>query len=169
MQIRQAELSDARAIAQIYNYYVENTTVTFEKTPVCEVDMSRRIQIIKSMELPFIVAENEQCELMGYAYATKWREREAYRLSVEVTVYVAQGSHGQGIGKSLYASLFIELKKGGYHAAMGGISLPNQASIALHESLGMKKVAQFEEVGFKFDRWIDVGYWQLMLEEFYPT
>ena len=88
---------------------------------------------------------------------------ERYRFSVEVTVYVAPGHAGRGIGSTLYGELFPMLKTLGIRAVIGGIALPNEASVALHEKFGMRKVAHFGEVGFKFDRWIDVGYWQRTL------
>ena len=100
---------------------------------------------------------------MGYAYATAWRVRRGYRYSTEVTVYVDPGAGGRGIGSLLYTDLIAALQERGIHAAMGGIALPNDASVALHEKFGFKKVAHFEQVGVKFDRWIDVGYWQRIL------
>jgi phosphinothricin acetyltransferase len=99
----------------------------------------------------------------GYAYATKWRVRSAYRFSAETSVYVEQGQGGKGIGKALYGALLEELRRREVHMAIGGIAQPNPASVALHESLGFKKIAHFSEVGRKFERWVDVGYWELRL------
>ncbi len=97
------------------------------------------------------------------AYAVLWKARSAYRFSVEITVYVAPGMAGRGIGSMLYSHLFAALQPLGVHAVIGGIALPNEASIALHEKFGMEKVAHFQQVGFKFNRWIDVGYWERIL------
>ena len=98
--------------------------------------------------------------LVGYAYATKWRARKAYQFSVEISVYLNPERKGSGIGTALYTRLFEALRAQDIHTVIGGITLPNPQSIGLHEKFGMKKIAHFEEVGFKFDEWIDVGYWQ---------
>jgi phosphinothricin acetyltransferase len=101
--------------------------------------------------------------MIGYAYATKWRARPAYKHAVETTIYLAKKYAGQGFGKLLYAKLISELRLAGFHTAIGGIALPNEASVRLHESLGFKKVAHYHEVGKKFNEWVDVGFWQIML------
>src|SRR5262249_51445541 len=134
------------------------TVATFEEVRVAAEEIARRIEEVRSLSLPWLVAE-EAGRLVGYAYATRWRPRSAYRFSVEVTVYVAPGHAARGIGSRLYEELFPILEGGEIHAVMGGIALPNEASVALHEKFGMRKVAHFEEVGFKSGRWIDVGYW----------
>ena len=157
--IRPVVLSDSTGITKIYNYYVSNSLVTFEEKPVLEGEMVKRIQAIGSSGLPWLVLEDNG-EVVGYAYASAWKGRVAYRFSVEVTVYLANDTTGKGWGTQLYQALFSELAKKNIHAAIGGISLPNEASIALHEKLGMVKVAHFKEVGHKFDQWVDVGYWQ---------
>lgn len=155
---------DAAAIREIYNHYVRETIVTFEEKPVSVGEMRTRTRLIGSLGLPWLVAESDG-SVVGYAYANKWKERAAYRHSVETTVYLRTDSTGRGIGRMLYTQLLAELHKLGYHAIIGGIALPNAASIGLHESLGFRKVAHFEQVGRKFDRWIDVGYWQLTIPE----
>jgi L-amino acid N-acyltransferase YncA len=159
MKIRAARPSDAPTLASIYNHYVRETIVTFEEAPVSPETFSHRIEDVLACGLPWIVAFDEETAV-GYAYATPWKPRSGYRFSVEVTVYVAQGNAGRGIGSALYGELFPLLEARSVHAAMGGIALPNDASIALHEKFGMRKVAHFEQVGFKFGRWIDVGYWE---------
>jgi len=160
--IRPAQASDAAKIAEIYNHYVLNTAVTFETDAVSAAEMVDRIAGVAAAELPWLVAvESEQ--VLGYAYATRWRARAAYRHSVEVTVYLHQDARGRGLGSDLYCALFTRLQQQSIHAVIGGIALPNDASVHLHEKLGMKQVAHFEQVGHKFDRWIDVGYWQLIL------
>ena len=160
--IRTATIDDATKIAEIYNYYVTNTFITFEKEPVSVDEIYTRISDIVSSSLPWLVIENNG-EVIGYAYATKWRARPAYKHSVETTVYLSKSHSGKGFGKLIYSKLISELTSSGFHTAIGGIALPNEASVRLHESIGFKKVAHFQEVGNKFDKWIDVGYWQIML------
>jgi L-amino acid N-acyltransferase YncA len=160
--IRTATAEDAGAIASIYNHYVAHTVVTFEEEPVPAGEMRRRMEEVFASSLPWLVAESEG-RIGGYAYATKWKARSAYRFSVETTVYLGDGLGKQGLGTRLYDELFRRLKGQGIHAAIGGIALPNDASVALHEKFGMRKVAHFEEVGFKFGRWVDVAYWQVTL------
>lgn len=160
--IRAATAEDAGAIAAIYNHYVLETIVTFEEEPVAPEEMARRIAEVLAAGLPWLVAE-EGGLAAGYAYATPWRSRFGYRFSVEVTVYTAPGHEGRGVGSRLYGQLLPLLEAKGLHASMGGIALPNDASVALHEKFGFQKVAHFRESGIKFGRWIDVGYWQLLL------
>ena len=161
--IRAAVAGDSGVITEIYNHYVAKTVITFEEEPVSAPEMTRRIEEVGSASLPWLVAEREGT-IVGYAYATPWRARSAYRFSVEVTVYVDPDCPRLGIGRRLYEELLPILKARGAHAAFGVIALPNEASVALHERFGFIKVAHLREVGFKFDRWIDVGYWQLILE-----
>lgn len=160
--IRVATASDADRIAEIYNHYVAKTVVTFEEEPVTGGEMRRRMDEVFASMLPWLVAESG-AGVVGYAYATKWKARSAYRFSVETTVYLAAGLGRRGLGSRLYEELFRVLKEQGVHAAIGGIALPNDASVALHEKFGMRKVAHFEEVGFKFGKWVDVGYWERIL------
>lgn len=162
--VRPVKARDAAAICTIYNHYVDHTIVTFEESPVSAGEMKARIRLIASMNFPWLVAE-EAGEVLGYAYANKWKERAAYKHSTEVTVYLREAATGRGIGRLLYAQLIARLRELGFRAIIGGIALPNAASVGLHESLGFRKVAHFERVGFKFGRWIDVGYWQLSLPE----
>jgi L-amino acid N-acyltransferase YncA len=160
--IRPVVVQDAEAIVTIYNHYVLKTIMTFEEEAVPATEIIRRIEEVQDASLPWLVAELAGA-VVGYAYATKWRLRYAYRFSVEVTVYVDPLSGNRGIGSDLYTHLVAALRDRGVHTAMGGIALPNDASVALHEKFGFKKVAHFEEVGFKFSRWIDVGYWARIL------
>jgi phosphinothricin acetyltransferase len=160
--VRAVVAGDASGIAEIYNHYVATTVVTFEEAPVSAAEMARRIGEAGSASLPWLVAER-QGKVAGYAYASPWKARSAYRFSVEVTVYVDPGCPRQGIGRRLYEELLPGLRARGIHSAFGVIALPNEASVALHERFGFAKVAHLREVGFKFDRWIDVGYWQLSI------
>lgn len=163
MTIRAAENRDAAVIAEIYSYYIANTTITFEEQAVTAIDIQQRIAQTRSEQLPYLVAVDESDLVLGYAYASKWKGRCAYRYTAEVTVYLGSGATGKGLATQLYRQLFAELKQASYHVAIAGISLPNQASIALHEKFKMRKVAHFSEVGFKFGNWVDVGYWQCEL------
>ncbi len=162
--IRHATSGDAPAIASIYNYYIANTVVTFEEQPMSDAAMAGRICDVQESGLPWLVAEERAGEVLGYAYASRWNGRCAYRYAVEVTVYLSPDATSRGLGSQLYEALFDELRQRSMHVAIGGIALPNEASVALHEKFGMEKVAHFKEVGYKSDRWLDVGYWQGMLD-----
>jgi len=159
--IRPAATADAAAIAEIYNHYVLHTPVTFEEEPVSSEQIRARMADIQAA-YPWLVYE-QRGSIEGYAYAGKWHSRCAYRNSVETTVYLDSAKLGKGIGSQLYGELIRMLRSAGLHVAVGGIALPNASSVALHEKLGFVKVAHFKEVGWKYGRWIDVGYWQLML------
>lgn len=161
--IRQATPADAAAIVAIYNHYVLTTTVTFEEQAVTMAQMAERIAQVQADGLPWLVLE-QNGEVLAYAYATKWRVRTAYRFSVESTVYVKDGITGKGIGSQLYQQLLAELKALGLHLVIGGITLPNEKSVALHEKFGFEKCGHFQQVGFKFEQWRDVGYWQKLLQ-----
>jgi L-amino acid N-acyltransferase YncA len=160
--IRPATLDDAEQIAEIYNHFVLTSTITFEEEPVPAAEMAQRMADIQASALPWLVATRDQ-RVIGFAYAHKWKARAAYRFSTEVTVYVRAGLGNSGTGSRLYTQLFAALKAGGAHAVIGGVALPNEASLRLHQKFGFEKVAHFKEVGFKFNRWIDVTYWQLTL------
>lgn len=160
--IRDASLDDAAGIADIYNHYITESVVTFEQAAISDEVMKERINQVLSQGLPWLVAE-EQSEILGYCYATPWKERSAYRFSVEITVYLNSETKGRGWGSRLYSSLFERLKQKDIHAVMGGITLPNEASVKLHEKFGMSKVAHFKQVGYKFAQWLDVGYWHKII------
>ena len=160
--VRSADAGDAARIVPIYNYYIAETCITFETDPVTVTEMVQRIQETRQLSLPWLVAE-EDGQLCGYAYASKWKGRCAYRFSVEATIYLDPASIGKGIGITLYTALIEAIKAASMRSVIGGIALPNDASIRLHERLGFEKVGHFEKVGFKHDRWVDVGYWQLQL------
>ncbi len=162
MSIRMATVEDAAAIAAIYNPYVADSCVTFETEPVQAAGMAARITEVLDAGLPWLLAE-DAAGAAGFAYASKWKGRCAYRFSVESTVYLHRDHTGRGIGRPLYGRLLEEIRARRMHAVIGGIALPNAASVALHERLGFRKVAHFEQVGYKQDRWVDVGYWQLLI------
>ena len=160
--VRPATSADADRICAIYNHYIATTTISFEEAPVTAADMAQRIADVAAARLPWLVMF-EGDTLIGYAYATKWRVRAAYRFAVETSVYFDPAFAGKGAGTMLYEALLNELRQRELHLAIGGIAQPNEASVRLHERLGFNKVAHFEEVGLKFGRWVDVGYWQLKL------
>ena len=160
ISIRSATLDDADALARIYDYYVENTCITFETESITATDMALRVA--ETAPLPWLVAEIDD-RVLGYAFASAWKGRCAYRFSVEATIYLRPEESGKGVGVRLYRSLIEAIRSASMHTVIGGIALPNEASIRLHEKLGFKKVGHFERVGFKHDHWIDVGYWQLIL------
>lgn len=155
--IREAIFSDAASIAEIYNYYILNTVITFELDPITPQEIAHRMEKYKEVG-PYLVCEEDK-EIVGYAYVSKFRERPAYQHSVETSIYLKNGCGGQGLGTKLYGELLSQVSLE-HHVIIGGIALPNEASVKLHEKCGFKKVGHFSEVGRKFDRWIDVGFWQ---------
>ena len=159
--IRPLIIEDVQEIAGLYNYYIENSVITFEEEIVSGEAFAMRLNN-RNKKLPFFVYELEG-RVVGYAYASEWKSRCAYRNSAEVSIYLSHLVSGKGIGTALYTRLISQLKQMGYHTLIGGIALPNEASVRLHEKLGFEKVAHFKQVGYKFEKWIDVAYWQLML------
>ncbi len=160
-QLRGVTGRDAAAICAIYNPYVCDTVISFEQSPVSEAEMATRIRDTAA-QYPWLVAEVDGT-VVAYAYATRWRTRAAYDYALESTVYVDKAFTGRGIAKPLYLELLRELKSRGICAVVGCIALPNDASVALHEKCGFVKVAHFPQVGRKFERWVDVGFWQATL------
>ena len=140
---------------------MRETVITFEEIPVLEAEMAKRIADITS-RLPWLVWETDGV-IIGYAYASPWKARAAYRHAVESSIYLSPQATGRGVGSRLYTALIADLRQRGLHCVIGGAALPNPASVSLHEKLGFEKVAQFRQVGFKFGQWVDVAYWELML------
>lgn len=159
--IRRVKLEDAKAITTIYNEYVEHSVVTFDTEPLREEDMRSRIAEIAA-RFPYFVYE-EDGRVTGYCYAHLWKERDAYKHTLETTVYMAPGYLGKGIGKMLMQRLIEECKREGYHALVACITEGNAASDSLHLGLGFKQVSHFEKVGLKFGRWLDVVDYELLL------
>lgn len=158
MEIRRAKPSDGERISAIYQPIVEQTNISFETDPPCRDEMSGRISATLATH-DWLVAY-EQDDIWGYAYASQYRPRDAYRYSVETTAYVHERCRGQGVGKALYKALFTSLASLGFHTAYAGIALPNPSSIGLHKSVGFKPIGVFEDAGYKFDAWHDVSWWQ---------
>lgn len=163
LRIRDAVDGDAAAVATIYNVHVRDTIVTFELDEVDANEMARRMTQVRDLGLPWLVLE-EHGVVIGYAYGGQWKARAAYARTVESSIYLADAACGRGLGKCLYMELIERLRTCGIHAVIGGVSLPNAASVALHEGLGFEAIGAFREVGWKLGRWIDVGYWQLRLD-----
>lgn len=161
MRIRLADDDDSAAIASIYAPYVEGSPVSFETEAPDQAEMRRRIEAGAGL-YPWLVAD-EGGAIAGYAYATAFRPRAAYRFCVETTVYLAQGRTGQGLGSSLYRLLIETLEAQGFAQAIGAITLPNPSSVRLHEALGFSPAGAYRQVGYKLGRWYDVGLWQRAL------
>lgn len=159
--IRALDIKDTRAILEIYNYYVLNSTVTFDIDTITFDAFSEKLKLI-SANYPFIVFE-ENNEILGYAYGSRFRPRPAYNYVAESTVYVKHTAHGKQIGTKLYAELIKLLKETNLHTVLGVLTIPNDASIKLHEKFGFEQVANLKEVGFKFGEWQNIGIWQLRL------
>jgi len=147
-------------LCEIYNHYIRESPATFEEDVLVSEDMRHRI-LETTETYPWFVWEQEG-RLLGYAYGRRWRERAAYRYSVEAGVYLYPSVTGRGIGSALFNALLAELRVRKFHCVIGGVALPNNASVALLQKFGFRQVAHFKEAGHKFGRWIDVGYWQLM-------
>lgn len=159
--IRAFHIDDTKELLDIYNFYVLNSTSTFHDVPLPFEEFLEKLTQI-SLNYPFIVFE-ENDEILGYAYGSKFRPKPAYNKTVESTVYVKNGVHGKQIGTKLYTELLRLLKQENYHIVLGVLTLPNDASVKLHEKFGFTQVADLKQVGFKFGEWQDVGFWQLNL------
>ena len=167
--IRAATIDDAEAIASIYADYVTGSTISFEEQPPSAADMAERIAAHDGF-YPWLVAtgtdplgETGPGAILGYAYAGPFRTRAAYRFSVETTIYLASGAHGQGAGRLLYEALIVTLRAQGFAQAMGVIALPNGPSISLHEAVGFRRAGVIRSIGYKQGQWIDIGLWQCAL------
>ena len=167
MTIRDFTPADLPGLCEIYNYYIENTVITFEEVPLTVEQLGKRVAAY-TQDHPWLVGE-ENGALVGYAYAGKWHERSAYRHSVEVSVYLRHTERGRGHGTTLYRELLNRVSHRQCHVIIGGIALPNEASVRLHEKFGFTKAAHYREVGWKFGKWIDVGYWQKILPDMNQT
>ena len=161
--IRPAVLSDLPAIADIYNHYIVNTTITFDLVPFETTD--RRAWFDDHAptgrhRLLVAVDAADTGGVLGYASTSRWRPKAAYETTVESSVYCRVDAVGRGIGTRLYEALFESIKEEDVHRIVAGVSLPNPASVALHERLGFRQVGVFERVGRKFGRYWDVAWYQ---------
>jgi L-amino acid N-acyltransferase YncA len=162
-RLRLAQESDAREVLRIYEPIVRDTAISFELAPPNEVEMRQRIRKVLLSHIWLVCEEGPR--LAGYAYASRFRPREAYRWTAEVTVYVDSERRRRGVGRALYLSLLEALRVQGFLTAVAVIALPNEPSVKLHERLGFKAIGIFERVGYKLGRWHDVGWWQRTLRE----
>jgi len=162
LNIRAATASDAADLRAIYKPIVEETAISFETETPSEAEFAKRI-VTYGESHAWLVAESED-RLAGYAYGSPHRPRAAYRYSAEVSAYVHSAFRGKGVGRQLYERLFGVLAGRGFHYAFAGITLPNPASVGLHEAVGFIKIGVFPEVGRKFEQWHDVGWWYRPLE-----
>lgn len=160
--IRFANLDDAAGILAIYSPYCDRSTISFEIVAPSVEQIAERIATTTA-QYPWLVCEIDG-EVAGYVYATKIRERAAYRWAVETAVYVATRHHRRRVGQALYSALFSILREQNYFRAYASITLPNPSSVRLHESIGFYSVGVFQRVGYKLDQWLDVGWWQLDLQ-----
>ncbi|MBD3880975.1 N-acetyltransferase family protein [Phormidium tenue FACHB-886] len=158
MKIRRIEDDDIARITEIYNWYILNTTITFEVEAISPLEMRKRVQA-KIEKHDWLVGEVNQ-QIIGYAYYGAYRSRAAYSHTVESSIYLAQESTGKGFGKSLYGELVRSAKEHGFRELIGIIALPNQGSTILHRKLGFEEIGVLKNVGHKFDRYINVGIWQ---------
>jgi L-amino acid N-acyltransferase YncA len=161
--IRLAIPDDAAGVQAIYAPVVRDTAISFELEPPTIEDMQQRI-IAVTKTMPWLICQHQE-EILGYAYASPHRVRAAYQWSVDVSVYIQAHARRSGIGRGLYRSLFALLALQGFYQAYAGITLPNPASVGLHESLGFQPVGVYRAVGYKLGAWHDVGWWQLGLQE----
>lgn len=161
--IRHVLAKDSSNIVKIYNHYIKKSTISFEESPVSPKEIEHRVYKVLNSNPPWLVHESDG-KVTGYAYATKWSERGAYCFTLEATVYVAQEASRVGIGSSLYTALINQLKNQSIHNVIAVIALPNEASEQLHYKFGFKKAGEFKQVGYKFDSWINVAYWQLAIQ-----
>lgn len=163
MTIRMARPDDAPPITAIYAPFVSDTPTSFELIPPTENEMAHRLAKTLA-QFPWLVADADGA-VAGYAYASKHRERAAYQWAADVSVYVHKDWRGNGVGRTLYSALFAILRAQGYYNIYAGIALPNPASVALHEAMGMIPVGVYHHVGYKAGAWHDVGWWQGALQE----
>jgi len=157
MRIRPVKLTDADAILEIYSPYIHNTTVTFETTVPTRQQFTDRI-IACIERYPWLVAENMEGTVVGYAYATRHRDREAYQWCVESSVYVLEAYHGRGVAARLYEALLKILEQCGYVNVYAGITMPNAKSLSFHVKMGFKEVGIYHGIGYKLGSWHDVAW-----------
>ncbi|MGE0711068.1 MAG: N-acetyltransferase family protein [Planctomycetota bacterium] len=162
MIVRDATPADAAALAEVYRPAVTSGFASFELEPPDAAEMTGRLAKVQ-LAFPWLVGTDPAGAVLGYAYATRHRERPAYDWTAETSVYVRPSAQGRGVGRGLYQELLARLRAQGYRLAIAGIALPNPASVALHELLGFRRAGTLEGVGYKLGAWRDVGLWQLVL------
>ncbi len=174
--IRPVRAEDFDAVAALTNHFIVNTAIHFGYEEVTAEELRASWEKSKG-KYPYLVAEVDGADpasrragtgppkssLAGYAKCGVWRDRSAYQWTAETGIYVAPSMQRRGVGRRLYGALIDECRRCGFHSLIGGITLPNEASVRLHEAMGFVRVGQFEDAGWKFGAWHGVGFWQLML------
>lgn len=164
MILRAVADADFPPIAELTNFYIATSPIHFGIDPVTPAEL-RDAWWPKRDRYPFLVASDADGGFLGYAKAGVWRDRMAYKWTAEVGIYVERHNQRRGVGRALYARLIELCRDRGFHSLVGGITLPNEPSVRLHEALGFRKAGHFERAGWKFGQWHDVGFWQLMLRD----
>lgn len=162
MLVREFSEGDVASANALTNYYIVHTAIHFGSSPAADEEFAATWRAGAS-RFPWLAADDEG-RFVGYCKAGTWRERDAYRRTVETGIYVDPSAQRRGVGRALYCELFRRLRKAGFHTVVAGITLPNEPSVRLHEALGFRRVGVFQAVGYKFGAWHDVGFWQLDLE-----
>jgi phosphinothricin acetyltransferase len=163
MVIRPAGVDDFPAIAELTNVFIRSTAIHFAFAPITDSDLVEQWRETER-RYPWLTAEIDG-SFAGYAKAGPWRTRSAYQWTAEAGIYIQSEYHGRGVGKRLYSALIAELRQRGFHSVIGGMTMPNEASVRLHQSLGFEYVGTFRQAGFKLDQWHDVAFWQLRLRD----
>ncbi len=161
-KIRSVALEDTAAICAIYNYYVQETAVTFETVPVSEVEMETRVKEVLLAGLPYLVIEVKSV-VVGYCYLHEWNRKSAYSTTKELTIYLHRDFIGCGLGTRLFRHLLDVVDRNSTHVLLSGITIPNEGSVRLHEKFGFKQVSHLHQVGWKLKEWRDVGHWELII------
>lgn len=153
--IREAQQVDLPSVREIYNHYVRNTTVTFDEKAMTLISLRRKFERVQKLGLPFIVAESPRGQILGYAYVYPWREKAAYRYTVENSIYLGPASTGKGLGKVLMQELLDRSKAAGVREIISVIADKGaDASIEMHRKFGFKEIGHMGKVGYKFERWL---------------
>lgn len=163
MLVRPAQARDIPAITEINDWYIVHSHANFSLEPVGQSGIFAEWSAIARMHPWLVGQESSDGPVVGFARSSAWKGRCAYNWTAETSVYVHKDHHGKGLGRALYTRLFDVLRRQGYRTLIAGIALPNEASVKLHEALGMRQAAHLERVGWKFEKWWDVGYWQIDL------
>jgi phosphinothricin acetyltransferase len=167
MRVRAADPEvDSESVVEIYRPYVTDTLISFEEMAPTGREMADRMRVVLAWT-PWLVAENDDGVVVGYAYASRHRERPGYRWSVDISVYIDDAWHRRGIGRALYAELLDLLRRQRMINVYAGITVPNPGSVGLHESIGMLRIGVYDKVGFKFGDWHDVAWYGMRLAQ--PT
>jgi len=165
MIIREVREEDFQGIAKIYNHYVHHSVATFDEEPVTVQFVQHKAETTLP-DYPYLMLEDPNGTLMGYAYGSSFRKKSGYRFTAETTIYFDPAATHKGYGTTLYTALLAALRAKGYKTAIGVLGLPNEASARLHEKLGFIKTGHIRNAGRKFEQWVDTGYWCLDLESF---